>query len=238
MVKKIIMITAVGLISFGGAFAFAWFTKPAPESQSDESNQPGVAASDFTIEPILPQMETGTASSTDSTLRKAMTEKRLKSLAFEIRDKIQEYNNKIEAIELQAKRLKVTRDALKKDVENLNNLQVELASTVASLKEQRAKLLKTRVDIDKAEKSNLVSIAATYDKMDAMSAGKILINMCKKQGQSIVVVGNENSGLKDAVKILHYMTERTKAKVLAELVTSEPQLASLLCQKLKQISEI
>jgi hypothetical protein len=40
------------------------------------------------------------------------------------------------------------------------------------------------------------------------------------------------------VKILHYMTERTKAKVLAELVTSEPQLASLLCQRLKQISEI
>jgi len=29
-----------------------------------------------------------------------------------------------------------------------------------------------------------------------------------------------------------------KAKVLAELVTSEPQLASFLCQRLKQISEI
>ena len=238
MVKKIIMITAVGLISFAGAFAFAWFTKPAPESQSNESNQPGIAASDTTIKPMLPKLETGMTNSVDSTLRKAMTEKRLKSLAFEIREKIQEYNNKIEAIELQAQRLQVTRDALKKDVENLNNLQIELASTVASLKDQRAKLLKTRVDIDKAEKANLVSIAATYDKMDATSAGKILTNLCKKQGQSIVVVGKENSGLHDAVKILHYMQERTKAKVLAELVTSEPQLASLLCQRLKQVSEI
>jgi hypothetical protein len=237
MIKKIIMVTTVGLISFAGAFALAWFTKPAPESLSDESNQSAVNASDATVKPMLPQPEAGKVSSVDSTLRKAMTEKRLKSLAFEIREKIEEYNNKIEAIELEAQRLKVARDALKKDIENLNNLQVELASTVASLKEQRAKLLKTRVDIDEAEKSNLVSIAATYDKMDATSAGKILTNMCKKQSQS-VDDGKENSGFHDAVKILHYMTERTKAKVLAELVTSEPQLASLLCQRLKQISEI
>jgi flagellar motility protein MotE (MotC chaperone) len=41
----------------------------------------------------------------------------------------------------------------------------------------------------------------------------------------------------DAVKILHYMTERTKAKVLAELVTSEPKLAAVLCEKLKQVVE-
>ncbi|KPL25230.1 MAG: hypothetical protein AMJ75_01460 [Phycisphaerae bacterium SM1_79] len=236
MVKKIIMITAVGLISFAGAFAFAWFTKPAPESRSDESNQPPVADFDFTIRPIL--SEAGLISPVDNKMIKTMMEKRLKSLAFEIREKIQEYNDKIEAIELQAQRLEITRDALKKDIEKLNNLQIELASTVAGLKEQRARLLKTRVDIDEAEKSNLVSIAATYDKMDATSAGKILTNMCKKQGQSVVVVGKENSGLNDAVKILYYMTERTKAKVLAELVTSEPQLASLLCQRLKQISEI
>jgi flagellar motility protein MotE (MotC chaperone) len=237
MIKKIIMVTAVGLISFTGAFALAWFTKPAPESLNGESNQPAVNASDATVKPILPQPEAGMTSSVDSALRKAMTEKRLKSLAFEIREKIQEYNNKIEAIELEAQRLKVSRDELKKDIENLNNLQVELASIVASLKEQRAKLLKTRVDIDEAEKSNLVSIAATYDKMDATSAGKILTNMCKKQNQS-VDDGKENSGFNDALKILHYMTERPKAKVLAELATSEPQLASLLCQRLKQISEI
>ena len=41
----------------------------------------------------------------------------------------------------------------------------------------------------------------------------------------------------DAVKILHYMTDRTKAKVLAELSTAEPKLAAYFCQKLKQITE-
>lgn len=235
MVKKIIIITAVGLISFAGAFAFAWFTKPAPESRSDMSNQPPVADFDFTIQPILP--EAGMISPVDNKMKKTMMEKRLKSLAFEIREKIQEYNDKIEAIELQAQRLEITRDALKKDIEKLNNLQIELVSTVAGLKEQRAKLLKTRMDIDEEEKSNLVSIAATYDKMDATSAGKILTDMCKKKTLSADNKEVE-SGFNDALKILHYMTERPKAKVLAELATSEPQLASLLCQRLKQISEI
>lgn len=238
--KLIIMIAAAGLISFAGAFALARLTKKAPASQSDESNPPKVAVSDSVDKPWLPPPEAGmisAAGSTDSTMRKALTEKRLKNLVFEVRQKIQEYNNKLQALELQAQRLQITRDALKKDIENLNNLQIELASTVAGLKEQRDKLLKTRVDITEAEKTNLVSIAATYDKMDAQSAGKILTNMCKKQTQS-ADAKDATSGLNDAVKILHYMTERTKAKVLAELVTSEPQLASFLCQRLKQISEI
>ena len=237
MFKKIIMIAALGLISFGAAFAVGWFTKPEPISDSDASKQPGIAASDFTIKPMLPQPDGGTAGSIDQTAKTAMMETRLKSLAIEIRDKIEEYNNKIEALEQQAQRLTITRDSIKKDIENLNNLQIELASTVAGLKEKRAKLLKTRVDIEESEKANLVTIAATYDKMDSKSASEILTNMCKSKAQTTGAEGQE-SGFNDALKILHYMTERTKAKVLAELVSSEPQLASLLCQKLKQISEI
>ncbi|MHC4109916.1 MAG: hypothetical protein ACYSUY_02515 [Planctomycetota bacterium] len=235
--KRIIMIAAAGLISFAGAFAFAWFTKSAPARASDELNKSTVAASDAIDKPWLPQPEVSTMGPTDSTMRKAMTEKRLKNLVFEIREKIGEYDNKLQVLDLQAQRLLITRDTLKKDIENLNNLQIELASTVAGLKEQRNKLLKTRVDITKQEKANLVSIAATYDKMDAQSASKILTSMCTKQTKS-ADTGEVDSGFNDAIKILHYMTERTKAKVLAELVTSEPQLASLLCQKLKRISEI
>jgi len=120
---------------------------------------------------------------------------------------------------------------IKKDIEELNKLRIELASTVAGLKSEHDKLLKSRVEIAKAEKNNLVTMAAAYDKMDSTSASKILTNMTKMQK------GLEGSNLDDAVKILHYMTERTKAKLLAELVTSEPNLAALLCQRLKQIIE-
>lgn len=231
--KRIIMIAAAGLISFAGAFAFGWLTKSAPVSHGGGM----VVASDSVKKPFLPQPEAGKMGSTDSEIRKAMTEKRLKNLVFEIRGKIREYDDKLQDLEMQGQRLQITRDALKKDIENLNNLQIELASTVAGLKEQRDKLLKTRVDITKEEKANLVSIAATYDKMDAASAGKILTSMCTKQIKS-ADVEEVNRGFYDAIKILHYMQERTKAKVLAELVSSEPQLASLLCQRLKQISEI
>ena len=54
----------------------------------------------------------------------------------------------------------MAQDTLKKDIENLDNLRVELASTVASLKEERDKLLKSRLEIAQAEKTNLTSIAA------------------------------------------------------------------------------
>jgi hypothetical protein len=33
------------------------------------------------------------------------------------------------------------------------------------------------------------------------------------------------------------MTERTKAKLLAEMVNTEPQLTAVLCQKLKKVVE-
>ena len=231
--KLIIMIAAAGLISFAGAFAFAWFTKSAPVSQGDESNKPTIAA---VAKPLLPQPEAAALGPEDSKIRNAMTEKRLKNLIFEVREKIKEYDNKLQVLEIQGQRLQITRDALKKDIENLNNLQIELVSTVAGLKEQRNKLLKSRVDVTKEEKANLVTTAATFDKMDAQSASKILTSMCTKQIKS-ADVGEVDSGLSDAIKILHYMTERTKAKLLAELATSEPALAAALCKRLKQIVE-
>ena len=62
-----------------------------------------------------------------------------------------------------------------------DNLRVELASTVTSLKEQQDKLRKDTEKIAEAEKANLVTIAATYDKMDAARASEILINMSQMQ---------------------------------------------------------
>jgi hypothetical protein len=56
-------------------------------------------------------------------------------------------------------------------------------------------------------------------------------------GIKAIEAGNVSSSFDDAVKILHYMTERTKAKLLAELATSEPALAAAMCKRLKQIVE-
>ena len=83
------------------------------------------------------------------------------------------------------------------------------------------------MEISKVEKTNLMAMAATYDKMDPASAGTILTNMSKTQA----------SAPNDAIKILHYMTDRTRANLLAELSNAEPELAAYFCQKLKQMVE-
>jgi len=230
--KRIIIAAAAALASFAGSFVLAWFTKAAPQSQKTKVKQSTLASQETKLE--LAQPGPGTTSSIDageSEMKKAMTEKQLKSLIYEIRGKIQEYNSRLQSVELREQRLQIAQNMLKKDIGKLNNLRIDLASVVASLKSERDKLLKSRAEITQAEKNNLISIAATYDKMDAASASKILTNMTQMQA------GSGDSNLNDAVKILHYMSERTKAKLLAELVTSEPKLAAVLCRRLKEIIE-
>lgn len=228
--KLIIIITAAGLISFAGAFAFAWFNKAAPQNQNPKPNQQVFAGQE--IEPKLqqPPAASSNIAMADSKMKSNLTEKQLSDLIYEVRDKIEEYTNKLQTLELREQRLQITQNTLKKDIEELDKLRLELASIVARLKEQRDRLENSRVKIAEAEKDNLLSIAATYDKMDAASAGKILTNMSQMQN-------GQSGGFDDAVKILHFMAERTKAKLLAELAVSDPKLAWDLCRRLKQIVE-
>jgi hypothetical protein len=227
---------AAGLVSFTSMFALAWFTKKTPASPVDNSSQIPTTRPETDVP--LPSKEdaiTLLAGTNDKAKKTTMTEKQLKNLIYEVQDKIKEYNDELQALELREQRLQIAQDTIKKDLLNLNNLRIELASTVASLKEQRDKLLKSRIEIAQSEKANIIKIAATYDKMESASASKILTNLCKSETQNSV--STKNSNMNDAVKILYYMTDRTKAKLLADLVTSEPELAAVLCQKLKEITE-
>ena len=243
MNKKLIIITAAaGLLSFAGSFILAWLTKAAPQPQNPQTNQPiptNAGGISQTIESTLPQPEMGTESTVNvvdretktSIAEKALTEKQLNELIYEVREKAREYNAKLKDLEQYEQRLRLTQDMLKKDSAELDNLRIELASIVTGLKNERDKLLKSRIEIAQTEKANLMAIASAYDKMDAASAGKILTNMSQKQSSE------PGGNLDDAVKILYYMSERTKAKLLAELVNSEPKLAAALCERLKQIVE-
>ncbi len=238
MSKKYIIITAAaGLVSFAGAFVFAWLTPPSQVSLPDDLKQSALAGDES--EQGLPQPQTG-AIAASGPMTKAMTEQQLKNLVLDVREKMQEYNNRLQTLGIRERRLQLAQDVLKEDIENLDNLRIELTSIIANLKSERDKLFKSRLEIAQAEKTNLVSIAATYDKMDVTGASKIMTNMCAAQNTSktqAVEAGNVSSSFDDAVKILHYMTERTKAKLLAELATSEPALAAALCKRLKQIVE-
>jgi len=236
--KKLIIITAsAGLVSFAGAFVLGWLTKPVPSGLPDGPGHPAVASVDTIQEVPRPVVDmTDTIVTASDSERKSMTEKQLRNLVFEVREKVREYNNKLQNLTLREQRLQRTQDTLKQDIQNLDNLRIELATIVADIKSERDKLLKSRLEIDQREKENLLLIAATYDKMESSSASKILVSMCTSQTQP-GVIDSQSSGFDEAVKILYYMTERTKAKLLAELTTAEPKLAAFLTQKLKRIIE-
>jgi septal ring factor EnvC (AmiA/AmiB activator) len=233
MNKKVILITAaLGLAGFGGALAIGWFTTPAasvaapaPAPETAKSPAPPTAGGPHLLPPPTANSE--------SENQLTMTQEQLQELIGEVRDTIQQYNTKLANLEKEKERFRIAQQTLKKDIETLNTMRTELVTAVADLKSERDQLQKTRVQIDQAERNNLQAIATAYDKMDPARASEILTSMVKGQSSN----GGRGSSVDDAVKILHYMQERTKAKVLAELVTTEPALAAMLCQKLKQVTE-
>jgi len=233
--KAIVITAAAGVVSFGGAFAVGWFTRPAPiETAAAEAQPDSAAQAHKTGEPQVHVLTPTAGSPGDNAGARAMTEQQLKELVYELREKMQEYDQKLKSLEKDRERLQIAHQGLNKDIETLNHLRVDIATTAAGVKTERDMLLKTRVEVEQTEKANLTAIAAAYDKMDATRASEILKSMAVGQSQSGAA---KRVSADDAIKILHFMQDRTKAKVLAELAATEPALAATLCQRLKQVTE-
>ena len=230
MNKKLIIWILAGMVSFAGAFSFSWLTKTteqkedlradtSPQGMKTEQHQQGPEE--------IPEL-------VDSELKRNLTEKQLKGLIYDFQAKMREYENKIEMLEKRNERRQVAKKTLEKDLEDLENLRGDLASTVTELKDQRRRLNELQVKINQQEKTNLVNIGSTYDRMDPKSASKILMSMSKAPDGQYSAAG---AGFEDAVKILYYMDDRTRANLLAELTEQEAQLAALFCKKLKHVEE-
>ena len=201
-----------------------------PHSRSCRLDGPGAPVLRPTLSATL------TSPADQATAARTLTEDQLKELIYEVREKIQQYDRKLRSWRRKKRRLQIAQQTLKKDIETLNNLRVDLAASVADVKNERDLLLKARVEVAAAEKSNLMAIAAAYDKMDPAGASQILTNMATGSSKTAAAASSA-ANMDDAVKILFFMQERTKAKVLAEMAAQEPALAALLCQKLKQVQE-
>ena len=169
------------MVSFAGAFAFAFF-RPTPASGPQGPAQPSPV-----VDRSLPGTSQGqtdavrVASAPSGPMKKALTEQQLKNLVQDVREKMQEYSDRLQAIAMRERRLQVAHNVLKEDIENLDNLRIEVASAIANLKSERDELLKSRLEIDQKEKNNLITLAASYDKMDVTGASKILTSMCKPE---------------------------------------------------------
>ena len=227
MLKKIILFTVIGIISFGTTFTFSMLRAKAKNAEKLAQAK----AAKIEALKIAENQQTSSADNNTSQANNEVSiqEEQLKKLIYNVREKIQEYNNKTKSLSVKEERLQITYKMIQKDLEGLNKLRTELATTVADLKQKQQEIENSMVKIEEIEQQNLVSIAATYDKMDPASAAIIMTNMSKTNNSK------KSSDIDDAVKILYYMTERTKAKVLAELTTTQPEIAAMFCKKLKTI---
>ncbi len=234
MVKKIIIIATGGLVALSISLVISILLtkKDAP---IEEAAQQPPQQQQLNIQPNIP-----TAANTDNMdyqqpektmdlSKRILTEKQLNDLIFETREKITEYQTKLNNLTVREDRIEAAGKNLRQEIQEIKGLRANLVETITTLKNERAKLSETRLEIEKTEKDNLASIATTYDKMNVVSASKILTNMSKMQLRP----GQTN--IDDVVKILYYMGDRSKAKVLAEISNAEPKLAALLSSRLKQI---
>jgi len=226
--KKFIIITAAAaLVSFAATFGLSFMRskKAAQIAAEQQAKEQAVKAAEENEQAKITQA-LGTK---DTNL--SLTEKQLEGLIYDVRDKIRDYNRRMNELSSTEERVRIAQAQLKKDIEELTDLRTELASTVAALKQEHERMLKTRIEIKNSEQQNLTSIAATYDKMNAGGAAEIFTNMSKLDTE-------QSGGLDDVVKILYYMNDRSKAKILAELVNTEPKLAAVLSRELKRIREV
>ncbi|NLH15510.1 MAG: hypothetical protein GX455_02915 [Phycisphaerae bacterium] len=225
MNKKILIMAGVGLISFGGTFGVTWMLKgpvPAAATETHETETPTEPTAQ-SPEDKVPELKI--TENPGEEMARGMTEKQMQGLIFDIREKMKEYKFKERQLTEQEERIRVAREGLQEDITRLNQLQAQLTLVYEKIRKQESSLQARQLDISQTEKANMQKLAQTYDKMDSAQASKVLISMAA------------NQQLADAVKILYYMSERTSAKVIGEIATTKPDVASVLSLELKRVRE-
>jgi flagellar motility protein MotE (MotC chaperone) len=206
MSKKLMIVVVVVLAgaAFAGAFLLSRHLNMRP-AEAKAAPAPDAPAAQKAVAPDVPRLE----------------EKQLFELIKEVRQKVRDCQKRQEELDEQERRVQITRQLVERESQDLENLRVQVAASVARLKEAQADIEKTRTTIAKDEEVNLKRVATVYDKMEAVAATRILEGMCANKQES------------DAAKILHFMSERSVAKVLAEF--TDKNAAAKLCDQLKRI---
>ncbi len=223
---QIIFLATAGALSFAGTFGATWWlknSKPAITIPTPERSPVPGKLSDSSTEQELPDVKIAEQPGLDPA--RGMTEKQMQGLIYDIREKMKEYKFKERQLTEQEERIRVTREGLKEDIDRLNQLQTQLTTVFANLKKQEEALSKRQLEIAADEKVSMTKLAQTYDKMDAVQASKVFVNMVT------------NQQLTDAVKILYYMSDRTCGKVLGEIAGTKPDAATRLSLELKRVKE-
>lgn len=218
----LLILILTGILCFTAAFGASWYFK------KKQATIPP-AASETSAEAVSPEAIKGPsalqAASRDS-YTAGLSERHLQNLIEDIRARMQEYRTKEKELAQEEQRIQMAHQTLQQEIDRLNQLRAKLAVVAQNLEEQQQQIENSILQIESLEQSNFQRLAATYDKMETSQAARILATMA---------AGPQAS---DAIKILYYMSERTAAKVLGEIGTAQPELASMINLKLKRIQEI
>ncbi|MCE5187425.1 MAG: hypothetical protein LLF76_14995 [Planctomycetaceae bacterium] len=221
---QILLLIAAGISSFAGAFAGNWYMKQkkaqafARQAQAAQAEKAALAAASGAIE----SMPFGQSPDSEEF---GMSERQLQNLIHDIRQKLLEYHDRDKQLQAESGRIEMARQALQQDIEQLSGLREKLNLTLSQVQEQEKALRQSVLEIDALERSNFQRLASTYEKMEVTQAGRIMVTMAA------------SNQLQDSVKILYYMSDRSAGKLLAEIATVKPELATVICSHLKRIKE-
>ena len=222
---QIMILVSAGLLSFGASFGVSWFNKQ--KAAAAVVTPPAQAATSGTSAATNAKAFSWSDSdaSENEPAALGMSERQLQRLIYDIREKMREYNTREKELDEEAGRIAISRQSLQEDIERLNMLREKLDLTLAALKDKEESIRKSVLEIESVEKTNLQRLALTYEKMDSVQAGKIMLSMAA------------NNQLQDAVKILYYMNDRNAGKLLGEIGSTQPDIAGVLSLQLKRVRE-
>ncbi len=208
---RVLIVIALGAVAFGASYGLSLWLGASPT--------PATADTDV-VHPFPDDKEPpATAGPAEEPPR--LEEKHLMALIRELRAKRRERDEREQKLREEEHRLQIVHQDLQKEAQQLETLRGQAAAELAKVKEAKAKLQQGRITIRTDEEANLKKLGAMFDTMDAAEAAKTFEQMCK------------NNQEPDAVKILHHMTERTTAKVLAAM--SDKAAVAGLCEQMKRL---
>lgn len=208
---KLIILVVLMIVSFAAAFLATrlFSSKPPP--------QPGPEIAKVRLPNAMPGEEEGLVSPDD---------KQVSDLVKTLRARIDMYNQKLQELTEKEKRLQKTQEDLKKQADELADLQAKLNAPLNNLKTQIEDLKKTQVVIKQDHRENLVQIASVYAKMAPAEASQVLQTMCSNRQDE------------DAAKILYFVSlqsDRQAGKIVDSF--SDKAVAARLVELMKRIRD-
>ncbi len=224
---QLILMIALGVFSFAASFGFNWFRRqkaadaavvPSEPPATETATAEGAGQQRSPLDAVLDLTPSETPAA-------GLTERQLQHLIYDVREKTREHAQREKELADEDQRIALARKSLREDIEQLNQLQETLDMRLASLAERQQRLDETLIEIEATEQNNLQRLGATYDRMDAVQAGNIMINMAG------------NNQVEDVVKILYFMNDRNAARVLGQIGDAQPEVAAVLSRYLKRIRQ-